>query len=143
VVERAAGFWRRFLAMLVDGIVLGVVGVVLRLVHLSDVSVVVSLVYFTAFHGSTGRTPGDAALGIRVVDVDFGAPIGYPRAALRWVVSIASTLLLLVGFLWMLWDPRRQTWHDKAARSLPVYEHAPSPAPEEPTPDDWADRLVS
>ena len=31
-----------------------------------------------------------------------------------------ALLVILLGFLWMLWDPRKQTWHDKAARSLPV-----------------------
>jgi uncharacterized RDD family membrane protein YckC len=141
VVERAASFWRRFAAMVVDSVVLGVVGLLLRLAHVPDLSLAVSVAYFTFFHGSTGRTPGNAALGIRVVDAATGEPIGYGRAAVRWVVSIASVLVLLIGFLWMLWDPNRQTWHDKAARSLPIDERKDvSVAP--PAVDDWADRLV-
>jgi uncharacterized RDD family membrane protein YckC len=119
----AAGFWRRFGASLIDGIVIGVVEVILRLLlggFGQLLSVLASLGYFTYFHGTTGQTPGNAALGIRVVDVDSGEVIGYGRAAVRWLVSIASGLVILIGYLWMLWDPRKQTWHDKAARSLPV-----------------------
>ena len=62
-------------------------------------------------------------LGIRVVDVRdrIGEPIGYGRAALRWLVSIVSALVFLLGYLWMLWDSKKQTWHDKAAGSVPIH----------------------
>jgi uncharacterized RDD family membrane protein YckC len=120
-----AGFWRRFGAALIDGILLGVVTTILRIVlHNagSGLGFLISLGYFTYFHGNTGQTPGDAALGIRVVDVrdNVGQPIGYGRAFVRWLVSILSGLAILLGYLWMLWDPRKQTWHDKAAGSVPV-----------------------
>jgi uncharacterized RDD family membrane protein YckC len=35
-------------------------------------------------------------------------------------VAIVSTIVLLLGFFWMIWDKRKQTWHDKAVSSLPV-----------------------
>lgn len=124
-VGRAAGFWRRFVAALIDGVVVTVVTWALSLVLPASgeaiASLVVSVGYFTWFHGSTGQTPGDAALSIRVVDIDSGeAGIGYGRAALRWLVSIVSGLIILLGYLWMLWDRNQQTWHDKAARTVPV-----------------------
>ena len=119
----AAGFWRRFAAAFIDGLVVGIVELVLRLI-LGRAGIALSFVfsvgYFTYFHGRTGQTPGNAALGIRVVDIDTGEVIGYGRAFGRWLVSIVSTFVLLIGFLWMLWDPRKQTWHDKAVGSLPV-----------------------
>jgi uncharacterized RDD family membrane protein YckC len=46
--------------------------------------------------------------------------IGYGRAFGRALVSIVSGLVIAIGYLWMLWDPRKQTWHDKAVSSLPV-----------------------
>jgi uncharacterized RDD family membrane protein YckC len=60
------------------------------------------------------------------VDVrdNLGQPIGYGRAFLRWLVSIVSFIVLFIGYLWMLWDPEKQTWHDKAAGSVPVYLRA-------------------
>jgi uncharacterized RDD family membrane protein YckC len=124
-VGPAAGFWRRFGGALIDGILLGVVNAILRFLINANAGTglgfVISLGYFTYFHGATGQTPGNAAVGIRVLDADTGEVIGYGRAFIRWLVSIPSAIILLLGYLWMLWDPRRQTWHDKAAGSLPIY----------------------
>ena len=123
----AAGFWRRFAAALVDGVLLAVVNEILRIIlgtgTGSGIGILLSLVYFTYFHGKTGQTPGDHALSIKVVDIRDkpGQPIGYGRAFGRWVISIVSTVVILIGYLWMLWDPKKQTWHDKAVGSLPVY----------------------
>jgi len=119
----AAGFWRRFAAAVIDALVVGVVEVILRLVLDSAgiaLSVVFSFGYYTYFHGRTGQTPGDAALGIRVVDIDTGEVIGYGRAFGRVLVSIVSGLVIAIGYLWMIWDKHKQTWHDKAVSSLPV-----------------------
>jgi uncharacterized RDD family membrane protein YckC len=119
----AAGFWRRFAAALIDALVVGIVEIILRLL-LGGVGIglsfVFSLGYYTYFHGRTGQTPGDAALGIRVVDIESGEVIGYGRAFGRALVSIVSGLVLLLGYLWMIWDKRKQTWHDKAVRSIPI-----------------------
>jgi uncharacterized RDD family membrane protein YckC len=118
-----AGFWRRFAAALIDGIALGIVSEVLKLILGgvgTGLGVLVTLGYFTYFHGTTGQTPGDAALAIRVIDLQGGGSIGYSRAFVRWLVSIVSTLVFLLGYLWMLWDGEKQTWHDKAAGSVVV-----------------------
>ena len=85
------------------------------------IGLVIAAVYFTYFHGSAGRTPGNSALGITVVDIDTGQPIGYGRALGRWAMSYVSAIVILIGYLWMLWDPKKQTWHDKVAGSLPVH----------------------
>jgi uncharacterized RDD family membrane protein YckC len=119
----AAGFWRRFAAAFIDAHVVGIDEFILRFVLGGAgiaLSVLFSFGYYTYLHGRTGQTPGDAALGIRVVDIDNGNVIGYGRAFGRCLVSIVSGLVILLGYLWMLWDPRKQTWHDKAVSSLPV-----------------------
>ena len=119
----AAGFWRRFAAAFIAALVVGLVEVILRLIlHNAGIalSFVLSFGYYTYFHGRTGQTPGDAALGIRVVDIDNGEVIGYGRAFGRALVSIVSGLVLVLGYLWMIWDKRKQTWHDKAVSSIPV-----------------------
>jgi uncharacterized RDD family membrane protein YckC len=120
----AAGFWRRFGGALIDGILLGIVSGILRLIlgtgPGSGIGTLATFAYFTYFHGRTGQTPGDAALGIKVVDIDNGEVIGYGRAFGRALVAILSTIVLLLGFFWMIWDKRRQTWHDKAVSSLPI-----------------------
>ncbi|MFL5959230.1 MAG: RDD family protein [Gaiellaceae bacterium] len=120
-----AGFWRRFAGALIDGILLGVVSVILRGVLSAGarggLGIVISLAYFTAMIGSErGQTLGQMALGIRVIDFNTGGPIGYGRAFLRWLVSLLSGIVILLGYLWMLWDKEKQCWHDKAANDVVV-----------------------
>jgi uncharacterized RDD family membrane protein YckC len=123
---RRAGWWRRFFSALIDGILLAVVQTILRTL-IGEVSgiglgLLVDMAYFTYFHGSTGQTPGDMALSIKVVDLrdGTGRPIGYGRAFIRWLGSILSAIPLFLGYFWMLWDREKQTWHDKIAGSVVV-----------------------
>ena len=123
VTSERAGFWRRFAAAFIDGVLLGIVSWVLgKLLGTtgSVLTLLIGIAYYTYFHGKTGQTPGDAALSIRVVGKDDGAPIGYGRAFVRWLVSIVSGIVILLGYLWMLWDSEKQTWHDKAANAVVV-----------------------
>ena len=118
-----AGFWIRFGASLLDGILLGIVSAILEAVLRTagtGIGLLISIAYFTYFEGSSGQTLGKQAANIRVVDDQSGAPIGYGRAFLRWIGRIISTIPILLGYFWMLWDPNKQTWHDKIANSVVV-----------------------
>ena len=123
----AASFWRRFGAAVIDAVVVGVPSWIVQIAVSRGagyaVGFLLAAVYFTYFHGRTGQTPGDAALSVKVVDERNGTatPIGYGRAFGRWVISYVSGIVIVLGYLWMLWDPKKQTWHDKAVGSLPVY----------------------
>lgn len=70
--------------------------------------------------GRTGQSIGKKALGISVVDKTTGTPIGAGRAFVRYLMSIVSALACDLGYLWMLWDPEKQTWHDKGANSYVI-----------------------
>ncbi len=120
-----ATFGYRFVAALVDGILLGIVNLVLREATSPGggygLGLLVSLAYFTFFEGSaSGQTIGKRAIGIRVVDLPGGGSIGHGRALVRWVGRIISSIPLLLGYFWMLWDRERQTWHDKLASAVVV-----------------------
>jgi len=120
-----ASFFRRFVALLLDGIVLAIFEeIVKRLLGQSAgaaLAIVVIIAYYTYFEGSpSGQTVGKRALGIRVVDLDGGGSIGYMRALFRYLGRILSTIVFLLGYFWMLWDPEKQTWHDKIAGSVVV-----------------------
>jgi uncharacterized RDD family membrane protein YckC len=120
-----AGFWRRFVGLIIDGIIVGIADGILRAIlgYSAGVSLglVVSIVYFTVLIGnSRGQTVGQMAMGIRVIDFNTGGPIGYGRAFIRWLVSIVSTIVLFLGYFWMLWDKEKQCWHDKAANDVVV-----------------------
>jgi uncharacterized RDD family membrane protein YckC len=78
-------------------------------------------VYYFRREGRTGFTWGRKAMGIRVVDAGTGGPIGGGRAFGRYLfASFISGNICLLGYLWALWDPRHQTWHDKVATSVVV-----------------------
>ena len=119
-----AGFWRRFVASFVDGVILGVAYFVVAAITnenaASVVNLLLSLGYYTYFEGSSGQTLGKQALGIRVVDLGGGGSIGYGRAFIRWIGRIVSAIPLALGYFWMLWDKEKQTWHDKFANSVVV-----------------------
>jgi uncharacterized RDD family membrane protein YckC len=123
-----AGFWRRFVALLVDGIALGIVTGILAAFMSQNaangISTLVGLVYFAYFEGTSGQTLGKKALGIRVIDFGTGGPIGIGRGFIRYIGRIVSTIVVLLGYLWMLWDKEKQTWHDKFANSVVVPESA-------------------
>ncbi|MCU1391884.1 MAG: hypothetical protein JWM34_312 [Ilumatobacteraceae bacterium] len=67
-----------------------------------------------------GQTWGQQALSISVVDKDTGAPIGTGRAVGRYFALILSYLPCFLGFIWMLWDKNKQTFHDKLVSSVVV-----------------------
>jgi uncharacterized RDD family membrane protein YckC len=120
-----ASFSRRFAAVFLDGIVLGVVGRVLEAIAGRSVGALVALAFGIAYYGylegsPSGQTIGKRALGIRVIDLQGSGPIGFSRGVLRYFARILSTIALLLGYFWMLWDPEKQTWHDKIAGSVVV-----------------------
>jgi uncharacterized RDD family membrane protein YckC len=119
-----AGFWQRVGATLVDILVLLIPMIVLYVIDplLQQVGgALLTVAYYTVMDGGPkGQTVGKMALGIRVYDLRQGGPIGYGRGFLRALVKYFLSWILLLGYLWMLWDREKQTWHDKAAGSVVV-----------------------
>jgi uncharacterized RDD family membrane protein YckC len=79
------------------------------------------VVYYSRLEGgATGQTVGKRVLGIRVVDKLTGGPIGTGRGVGRFFARVLSGLVCFVGYLWMLWNPDSQTWHDMIVDSYVV-----------------------
>jgi uncharacterized RDD family membrane protein YckC len=124
--ERAelASWAERLLAALIDVLVYAwPVGVALA-VGSAPFSALCTLVavgialLLSAWEGRTGHGPGKAALRLRLVDADSGQLVGPGRGALRRIGHALDTLSCYVGYLWPLWDAQRQTFADKAARTV-------------------------
>lgn len=122
-----AGFFRRLGAFALDGVVLSLVYLALTfllqqgLVVLTVVNILVDLAYYALLEGGPrGQTLGKRAVGIRVVDSTTGERIGYGRGVLRYFGRYISSLPLGLGYLWVLVDREKQTWHDKLARTVVV-----------------------
>lgn len=87
-------------------IVLGILGVI--------------IIYVRA-EGKTGQTWGRKIVGIKVVRVSDGQPPGVWRAFGRELFgNVISGQIFYLGYLWMIWDKDRQTWHDKVAGTIVV-----------------------
>jgi uncharacterized RDD family membrane protein YckC len=137
-----AGFVSRGAAFLLDAVgttvvitggfwLLGILGTVLQTSRLRSVShsgaaafsivVCVSfLLYCAVSWRLAGRTIAQALLGLRVVRTD-GRPLKAPACVVRAAGYLLSAILLL-GFIWVCFDKRRQGFHDKIARSLVIYD---------------------
>lgn len=70
--------------------------------------------------GRLGQSYGRHLAGIKVVSTRDGGPIGSPAAFGRTIVRGLGAYVFLLGVLWILWDPQRQGWHDKAVGSVVV-----------------------
>ncbi len=83
-------------------------------------ALLVGFLYLRAL-GRTGQTWGRQIVGIRVVRKDDGQPLGFWRAFGRQIVEgVISGNLCFLGYLWMLWDKDKQTWHDKIVDSIVI-----------------------
>ena len=67
----------------------------------------------------TGYTIGKGLLGIRLISESTGQPIG---AGMAFVRDLAHTLdgFAYIGYLWPLWDGKRQTFADKLLKTIVV-----------------------
>ncbi len=120
-----ASFGIRFVALLIDTILLGIIGYVIALILGqalgTAVQILLGLGYYAYLEGSpSGQTIGKRAMNIRVIDFNTGGPIGPTRALIRYLARILSSIPCLLGYFWMLWDAEKQTWHDKIAQTVVV-----------------------
>ncbi|MEE8380060.1 MAG: RDD family protein [Gammaproteobacteria bacterium] len=125
-----AGFWRRVGAALVDsfifsllfGLVLGPAFVNASLFTLEGLSrSVLTMLFTVGFWINFVGTPGKLLLGCQVVDADSFEVMNARQAFIRFVAYLASMLPLMLGFLWIAKDARKQGFHDKIANTVVLY----------------------
>ena len=86
--------------------------------------VLVGLVY-TGYNrwylgGTTGQSYGKRALKLRLISEQTGQPIGPLMAFVRDICHILDTLACYVGWLFPLWDAKRQTFADKILNTIVI-----------------------
>jgi len=126
--QEYAGFWSRFLALIIDGFVVlllaglpaGVIAILAESVPLFyAIYIAIGILYYTWGNGN-GGTWGKQAMGLRVISRDTGAQIGLGAGFGRWFVWWLGSIPFYLGWLWMLWDREKRCWHDHAAGSIVV-----------------------
>jgi uncharacterized RDD family membrane protein YckC len=107
-----AGFWRRFVAYIIDAIIFGIVAGIIELIIAAIVrtsgadtagvtvrgglvSLVVGLLYFGYLWSRNGQTIGYMALGLRLVRAD-GQPVTFVGAMLRYLLIYLSFAICLI-----------------------------------------------
>ena len=133
-----SGFWRRFVAYVIDNILLSVIFWLLVLVLggiADDAGVAVAyilaavgwLVYYAAMESSTSQaTVGKIALGIQVTDLE-GNRISFGKALGRNLAKILSALILYIGFIMAAFTAKKQALHDMIAGTLVVKKGSTTP----------------
>lgn len=80
----------------------------------------IKIIYQTFFVSMYGASIGKILLKIRVIEI---STLQKPRALVafnRAVFRIISEILFYLGFLWGVFNPARQTWHDFTAKTLVI-----------------------
>ncbi len=131
-----ADFGTRLVAYLIDAVILSVVDMIVwaifgmglgRIRGIGGVFIflgwlaimVITWGYLIYFWTTTGQTIGKKVMKIRVVDTQ-GQPLTIGKAILRVIGYAVSGVVFYLGFLWILWDPEKQGWHDKIAGTYVV-----------------------
>lgn len=109
-VGNYAGFWIRFLAILIDGLILAIPS---RLLGTAGTGIGF-LYQWLMLSFNKGQTVGKMVMGIRITSPN-GELINPGKAAVRQAMAIVSGLALGLGYLWAAWDKEHRTWHDSVA----------------------------
>lgn len=122
-----ASFGERALALLLDLMLVGVLaGTLSRVVPvLDDAYLLILLATLMTFWVWKGTSMGGMIVGLRVVRSD-GSPVQAADAIVRGLVGVLSFAAFGLGVLWILRDPQRQAWHDKAVGTVVVKVPRPS-----------------
>jgi uncharacterized RDD family membrane protein YckC len=142
------GFWRRFWAYALDGIILNVVGLPLGillgvpwaslnmdsdrfaaewfaaylggLMMFAFLGLLLSWLYAALLHSSARQaTLGQMALGLKVTDL-HGRRLSFARATGRFFATTITNLTFLIGYVIAAFTARKQTLHDMIAGTLVV-----------------------
>jgi len=147
-----AGFWRRFAAMIIDGLIVlilafvlmavfGVMALLLNNTNLSFAGTIGSLAVILlvlalvlGYHPyfltrSQGTTPGKKAMGLVVVDRNNRYPITLGSALMREIIGrmLVDRLTLQLGNLLIIFDSKKQALHDKIGGTYVVHRDSLNP----------------
>jgi len=115
-----AGFWQRFLAGIIDLIILIVIEVILIFIPIIGwiLSLFVTWLYFAVQHSSTKQaTFGMRALDIRITNENHGK-IGFWRATGNFYLTVISAFVVFIGFFMIAFTSRKQGFHNLISRTL-------------------------
>ncbi len=126
---------KRTLAFIIDKILLALIvvaamgnrfegkdfeGIVIAMNQALLFTTLMEITYQSIFTKLYGATIGKMIVKIRVVDVEMFDNPSWVASFLRASVRFLSETLFYLGFVWALFDPYRQGWHDKFAKTMVI-----------------------
>lgn len=66
-------------------------------------------------------TPGKMLVSAKIVDAKTGNQPTPLQCITRYLGYYVSMFALGLGFLWIVWDDKKQGWHDKMAGTVVIY----------------------
>lgn len=122
-----ASWIQRVGAYLIDGIPLAIIygiGIATHTPILIGLFALISIglwVYNRCYMaGTTGQSWGKKALNLRLISEATGEPIGPGTAFVRDICHILDSLVCYLGFLFPIWDAKRQTFADKIIHTIVI-----------------------
>lgn len=133
--RRYGGFWIRFLAVIIDGIVLSVIGWLIGgndVVSYEQVGSSVSMnvnffgwytlipiVYTIGFWIWKSATPGKMILGLKIID-ENGNNLDVKTAIIRYLGYIVSAITIFIGYLMIGFTKNKRGLHDMIAKTYVI-----------------------
>ena len=77
-------------------------------------------IYNAYLNGSTGQSVGKQIAGLKVISEETGQVIGGGMGIVRWLAHIVDSLICYVGWLFPLWDAKKQTIADKIMKTVVI-----------------------
>ena len=131
------GFWARFGAYIIDSLLMMIIIFPIMYLLLGSLDMVamesqtpsvgvmlvlylLPVVLILAFWIIKGTTPGKMIFKAKIVDAKTGGHPSKMQFIGRYLGYIISSLPFCLGFLWVIWDKRKQGWHDKMSGTVVV-----------------------
>jgi uncharacterized RDD family membrane protein YckC len=131
-----AGFWIRVGATFIDVFLLSIILLPLTMMVYGDltwkreglilgsadflINYVLPFVATILFWLYKSATPGKMVLNIKVVDADTGEKLSVGQSIGRYFAYIPAMAILMIGIIWVVFDKRKQGWHDKLAKTVVI-----------------------
>ncbi|MCK5918667.1 MAG: RDD family protein [Cocleimonas sp.] len=138
--NRYAGFWARVAASLIDTFIWLIISLPLLYLIYGDsyfipdanapflsgvadamINWILPIFIIIGFWTLKQGTPGKILLKMKIVDAKTGERPTLKQWIIRYLGYIPAALILFLGFLWVIWDKKKQGWHDKLAGTVVVF----------------------
>ncbi|MCH7312550.1 RDD family protein [Acinetobacter sp. ANC 4805] len=130
-----AGFWIRLGASIIDNIIIMValvpIGMLMgwnsmyssEMTSTADWLWQILIAAFCVFCWvKFAGTPGKRLLRLKVLDERTGENVTVGQGIIRYIGYFPAVLVLFIGLIWVAFDPKKQGWHDKMAKTVVVRE---------------------